>query len=42
MNSIQRFILKTKFKLMILKMRFKKTQTEEDISEGFIYEEDED
>jgi hypothetical protein len=41
MNSIQKFILKLKFKLMILKMRIKPPKTEVDNSKGYIYEEDE-
>lgn len=40
MNSIQKFILKTKFKFMIWKMKFKKQETEVDNSKGYIYEED--
>lgn len=42
MNSMQKFILKTKFRFMIWMMKFKKQETEVDRSEGFIYEEDED
>jgi hypothetical protein len=42
MNSMQKFILKLKFKLMILKMRIKPPKTEVDNSKGYIYEEDED
>jgi hypothetical protein len=42
MNSIQKLILKTKFRFMIWKMKFKKQEIEVDKSEGFIYEADED
>lgn len=42
MNNIQKFILKLKFKLMILKMRIKPPKTEVDNYKGYIYEEDED
>lgn len=42
MRNIQKFILKLKFKLMILKMRIKPPKTEVDNSKGYIYEEDED
>ena len=41
MNSMQKFILKLKFKLMILKMRIKPPKTKVDNSKGYIYEEDE-
>lgn len=40
MNSMQKFILKMKFKWMILKMKMSKPKTEVDNSKGFIYEED--
>ena len=42
MNTIQKFILKLKFKFIIFKMRFTKHETEADKSEWFIYERDED
>jgi hypothetical protein len=42
MRNIQKFILKIKFKWMILKMKISKPKTEVDNSEGFIYERDED
>lgn len=40
MNSIQKLILKLKFKLLILKMRIKPPKTKKDESKGFIYEDD--
>lgn len=40
MNIIQKFILKMKFKLLILKMRIKPPKTKADESEGFIYEDE--
>lgn len=40
MNSMQKFILKMKFKWMILKMKISKPKTDVDNSKGFIYEED--
>ena len=40
MNSMQKFILKLKFKLMILRMRIKPPKTKADSHKGYIYEED--
>ena len=40
MNSMQKFILKMKFKWMILKMKISKPKTDVDNRKGFIYEED--
>ena len=42
MRNIQKFILKIKFKWMILKMKISNPKTEVDNSKVFIYEEDED
>lgn len=41
MNSMQKFILKLKFRWIILKMKISKPKTKVDNSKGFIYEEDE-
>lgn len=40
MNTIQKFILKLRFKLMIFTLRFKKSKTEADDDKGFIYEDE--